>query len=250
MQEDDFAAEGTVLLFVPWKKVVSQKLYILCRGHFHTFRDPKGPTSSLPMIPAQNMTPPPPCWRRSLVGTWWPSTNHPLLHPSGPSRVTRHSSVNKTVWKLVFMYVWAHCNRFCLCALVRGGRIVGLCTTASFWRILHLEVCGTPEAPAASNTCLLLCNGILAAALIIRQICMAETFLILPLSAQARMCSKSAATNLFTIRWSCLSFYELSNVFIPFPRHCSIWRFLAAEQSYFFPILFETCGLLNNVESP
>ncbi len=105
----------------------------------------KGPTSSLPMIPAQNMTPPPPCWRRSLVGRWWPSTNHPLLHPSGPSRVTRHSSVNKTVWKLVFMYLWAHCNRFCLCALVRGGRIVGLCTTASFWRILHLEVCGTPE---------------------------------------------------------------------------------------------------------
>ncbi len=28
--------------FVPWKKVVSQKLYMLCHGNFHTFRDPKG----------------------------------------------------------------------------------------------------------------------------------------------------------------------------------------------------------------
>ncbi|CAI9563088.1 unnamed protein product, partial [Staurois parvus] len=47
-----------------------------------------------------------PCWNR------WPSTNHPLLYPSGKSRVA-------------------------------------------------------PEAPAASNICLLLCNGILAAALLI-----------------------------------------------------------------------------------
>ncbi|CAI9594370.1 unnamed protein product, partial [Staurois parvus] len=48
-----------------------------------------------------------PCWNRVA------STNHPLLHPSGPSRVA-------------------------------------------------------PEAPAASNICLLLSNGILAAALLIR----------------------------------------------------------------------------------
>lgn len=27
------------------------------------------------MILAQNMTPPPPYWRRSLVGTWGPSTH-------------------------------------------------------------------------------------------------------------------------------------------------------------------------------
>ncbi len=245
MHEDDFAAEGTVLLFVPWKKVVRNSIYF-AKVIFTPSGTLKGPTSSLPMIPAQNMTPPPPCWRRSLVGTWWPSTNHPLLHPSGLSRVGRHSSVNKSVWKLVFMYVWAHCNLFCLCALVRGGRIVGLCTTAGFWRILHLEVCGTP---VASNTCLLLCNGILAAALLIRRICLAETFLILPLSARTRLCSESA-TNLFTERWSRLSFREKSNVFISCLRHCSIWRFSAAERSYFFPILLETCGLLNNVESP
>ncbi|KAL0177017.1 hypothetical protein M9458_025911, partial [Cirrhinus mrigala] len=68
-----------------------------------------------------------------------------------------------------------------------SGRIEGLCITASFWRILHLDVLGTPEAPAASNTCLLLCNGILAAALLIRCICLAETFLIVPLSARTRV---------------------------------------------------------------
>ncbi|CAB1418619.1 unnamed protein product [Pleuronectes platessa] len=42
MHEYDFASEGTALLFVPRKKVVSQKLYVLCRGHFHTVRDPEG----------------------------------------------------------------------------------------------------------------------------------------------------------------------------------------------------------------
>lgn len=99
MHEDDFVTESAVLLFVPWKKVVCQKLHILNQVIFTPSGTLKGSTSSLslPLIPAQNMTPPPPCWHRSLVGTWWPFTNHPPLHPSGPSRVARHSSVNKTV---------------------------------------------------------------------------------------------------------------------------------------------------------
>ncbi|CAI9617202.1 unnamed protein product [Staurois parvus] len=90
------------------------------------------------------MTPSPLCRRRSLVGTGWPSTNHPLLYPSGPSRVA-------------------------------------------------------PEAPAASNICLLLCNGILAAALLIRCMDLAEIFLNVPLSARTRLCSESA-TNLLIVR--------------------------------------------------
>lgn len=65
----------------------------------------KGPTDTLPMILAQNIPPPPHCWCCSLVGTWCPSTNHPELHPSGPSSVARLSPVNKTVWKLVFIYL-------------------------------------------------------------------------------------------------------------------------------------------------
>ena len=199
----------------------------------------KGPSSSLPMIPAQNMTLPPPSWRHSLVGTLWPSTNHPLLHPSEPSRVARHLSVNKAVWKLVFVYLLAHCNGSCLWALVRGGRMVGLCATASLWRILHLKVCRTLLAPAASNTFLLPCKGILAAALLIGFIYLAG----------ACLCSESA-TNLFTIRWSCFSFCEISNVFIHCPKHYTIWRFSAAKRSFVFPILLENCGLVNNGKCP
>ena len=57
----------------------------------------------------------------ALLGQWWPSTSHPLLHPSGPSGVALHSSVNETDCKRVFMYVWAHCSHFCLWAPVTGG---------------------------------------------------------------------------------------------------------------------------------
>lgn len=87
----------------------------------------KGPTISLPMIPAQNITPPPPCWCRSLVCMGCPSTSRPPLHPSGPSSVARHSSVNETVLKsCIVLYCLAHWSRFCLCAVDRGGRQDGL----------------------------------------------------------------------------------------------------------------------------
>ena len=41
-----------------------------------------GPTSSLPIIPAQNMTPPP-CCRRTLDSLLQPFTSQPLHQPSG-----------------------------------------------------------------------------------------------------------------------------------------------------------------------
>ncbi|CAI9570157.1 unnamed protein product, partial [Staurois parvus] len=56
-----------------------------------------------------------------------------------------------------------------------------------------------PEAPAASNICLLLCNGILEAALLIRCMDLAEIFLNVSLSARTRLCSESA-TNLLIVR--------------------------------------------------
>ncbi|CAI9583870.1 unnamed protein product, partial [Staurois parvus] len=56
-----------------------------------------------------------------------------------------------------------------------------------------------PEAPAASNICLLLCNWILEAALLIRCMDLAEIFLNVPLSAQTRLCSESA-TNLLIVQ--------------------------------------------------
>ena len=107
------------------------------------------------MIPAQSITPPPPCWHHSLVGTWWPSTNHIEVHPPRPSSVVWHQLMNKTVWKCVFIYFWAHCNPFSLWALVKGGRNTAVCTSANLWRVLHRE------APLASNTCLLNISGYL-----------------------------------------------------------------------------------------
>ncbi|CAI9555115.1 unnamed protein product, partial [Staurois parvus] len=62
-----------------------------------------------------------------------------------------------------------------------------------------LDVRGTPEAPAASNICLLLCNGILAAAVLIRCMDLAEIFLNVPLYARTRLCYESA-TNLLIVR--------------------------------------------------
>ena len=60
------------------------------------------PTSSLPITPAQNMTPPPHCCRLTLDGFLQPFTSQPLHQPSGPSSVALHSSVKKTtVWKSV-----------------------------------------------------------------------------------------------------------------------------------------------------
>ncbi|CAI9613135.1 unnamed protein product, partial [Staurois parvus] len=60
-------------------------------------------------------------------------------------------------------------------------------TTLSFWTIHGCM------ALINSNICLRLCNGILAAALLIRYMDLAEIFLNVPLSAQTRLCSESAA---------------------------------------------------------
>lgn len=121
-------------------KGVSEKLHILYRGHFHTFKDRvlgADKLSPLGSCPKHDFAPP--CWLCSLVGSWRPSTIHPLPHLSG----------------------------FCLWAFCRGGPIEALSNTVSLWRIQHLDVGGTPEAPAASNICLLLC---------IRCSCLTKTF--------------------------------------------------------------------------
>ena len=69
-----------------------------------------GPTSTLPIIPAQNMTPPPPCCRLTLDGLLQPFTSQPLHQPSGPSRVVLYSSVKRTVWKWILVsQAWQLC---------------------------------------------------------------------------------------------------------------------------------------------
>ncbi|CAI9611144.1 unnamed protein product, partial [Staurois parvus] len=66
-------------------------------------------------------------------------------------------------------------------------------TTLSIWTIQ-----GCSRGTSSSNICLLLCNGILAATLLIRCMDLAEIFLNVPLSAPTRLCSESA-TNLLIV---------------------------------------------------
>ena len=84
-----------------------------------------GPTSSLPITPAQNMTPPPHCCRLTLDGLLQPFTSQPLHQPFGPLRVALHSSfepirlqdfrIRTSQWRKQIM--WKHCA-FCLKSLV------------------------------------------------------------------------------------------------------------------------------------
>lgn len=103
--------------------------HILLRSFWHP-RTLKGPTISLPNIPTQNITPTPSLLTLQSCWIKLPFTNHTELHPSGP----------------VFICFWAHCKHFSLWALVRGGWINALCTTASFWRIIHWEALWTIAA--------------------------------------------------------------------------------------------------------
>ncbi|CAI9617211.1 unnamed protein product, partial [Staurois parvus] len=67
-------------------------------------------------------------------------------------------------------------------------------TTLSIWTI-H----GCSRGTSSFKYLLLLCNGILAAALLIQCMDLAEIFLNVPLSAQTHLCSESA-TNLLIVR--------------------------------------------------
>lgn len=62
--------------FIPWKEVLSQKLHILCRGHFHTFRDPKGADQLSPRDSATNLLMLQPCW--NMVAVHQPSLTPPI----------------------------------------------------------------------------------------------------------------------------------------------------------------------------
>ena len=79
------------------------------------------PTSSLSTIAAQNITQPPLCC--CLI--WWergPSLQkHRLLHPSGPSRVARHSSASRTFENLISCYFFPiPSSFFCGYSLMEG----------------------------------------------------------------------------------------------------------------------------------
>lgn len=134
------------------------------------------------------------CWNRVAIH----QTSQP--HPSRPSSVEWHTSMNKTVWTLVFMYFRAHWKCLYLWALVRSGRNAALCTAASLWRILHWEFLGTPESTAQ--------QWLFIAALWITLIPLTENLLNKPLSHRNHLCFESL-TNLFIVQWSLFMIFYL-----------------------------------------
>lgn len=201
--QDDFSTESLVLLYVPRKKVISQR----------SFSHLQGPCS--PMTPTQSTTPASPCWCDSLDA------------PSGASGAARLSSVNKTSWKLVFTFYWTHCSRFCLWSLGsmipkfrRNCKPLGAPTPWLTWL-------GTPEASAALRSCLLISNGISAMAFLNQCFCLAGTRLNVLLSAQTGVGARSG-TNLpimVTLKFSwnistssSTSFHSLSKALDYFER--------------------------------
>lgn len=76
---------------VRWEKSQSETPHIFPWSFSH----PKGPTSSLLMIPPHNMSPLLPCWRCSHVGTWCPFTNHPTNYSLHLVREKLHSTLFK-----------------------------------------------------------------------------------------------------------------------------------------------------------
>ena len=119
-----------------------------------------GPTSSSPMMPAQIITPPPPCWRLILVWHVLPLYTQPLAQPSGPSNVALDSSVNSTKFISVFMYFFDHSIRKRRCLGVRGGFVLGLLIAATFLRRRLWVVFGTFTRPASSKIFALVAPGI------------------------------------------------------------------------------------------
>ena len=112
------------------------------------YRTWKGLVSSLSMMPAHTIAPPP----RYLVGAESvgvvlcpPSQTLPLHQPSGPSRVDRVSSVNITYFISSFMYVVAYSCLIWTCLGVNGCFISGDLTVAMVWstrlRVIFLDIC-------------------------------------------------------------------------------------------------------------
>ena len=115
----------------------------------------KGPTKEDPTMPAQIIIPPPPCCLLIIVSGCLPGKIHPLDHPSGPSKVTRLSSVQITFEKSCFKYCLAHFNLFSLWILVKTGLFCFVLTVAKDFRILQRVVFGTFGSPAFSKISLL-----------------------------------------------------------------------------------------------
>ena len=97
LHEDYLLPECWAFAAVPKNKIIWIKFRYVSAFIFTPPGTLNGPTSSLPIILAQNMTPPPPCCRLTLDGLQQPVTSQPLKQLSGPSRVALHLKKVQTV---------------------------------------------------------------------------------------------------------------------------------------------------------
>lgn len=141
-----------------------------------------GPHNSSPMIPAQNITPPPPCWRRKRYGVGVPFGFQTLAHPSGPSRVARASSVKRTCWKSNFIYFCAQESRFSLWITLNGGLGMGLMFFAISFNTLHRACLDLGVTPALVKMAALVLLGFRTISFRIFRRSRSERFLLVPLS--------------------------------------------------------------------
>ena len=143
----------------------------------------KGLTMAFPRNPAQNMTPPPPC----CFLIWLPDDFPFSTHPSGPSMVTRHSYVQRTLVKYCFKYLTAQSIRFWWCNLVRGNEVTTFLTVPIFRRHTYWVVSGISGIPASLKMVLLVELGFLIWENSSLRACAAEWLLGLNFEAFIRM---------------------------------------------------------------
>ena len=154
-----------------------------------------------PTMPAQNMAPS----TTLLPSQWWrlfPLTDtKPLLQPSGPSRVARHSSVKRTVKFNIF------------------GYLLQEATPGSFWYVFPanwFKEFSTCQTWAPHNFPF-------------------HATLELPLFSLDRT-QKGDCTNFLTVRWSLPSIFDISMVVFPFPSSDTMVNFSFEVRSRFGPI--------------
>ncbi len=135
--------KGTYNLW--WKKRLSQSAYS-SEFSFTPLWTLAGPISLSLTMAAQNITPPPPCCHRCLIGSEAESIAHSVAHPSGPSKVARASSVHKTWEKFTFMWSLAHFSLLAWCLALSRGR-EGAFMTDPIWLRTLQRLYGSLEWP-------------------------------------------------------------------------------------------------------
>ena len=166
------------------KATYATKVIYAPSGTFH------GPTSSLQMIPAENMMPLLRCGRLTWMIRLLPFATQPLLHPSGPSSVTLHTfDCKQYYFKYNFMYTETQFRRFSLCITFKGLRISGLTCCASPCSTQNQVNFETFSTPALSKIVLLVNEIFFIHFRLICKIVLVQTVFNLPLSLLTRLYS-------------------------------------------------------------